>query len=474
MTEFYNPPSASVAFVDLATFGEFEGFTYGGPSASTWFVAGIMKSNWFSMVNVPLRSIGVAPIFGARRVSFGVTRQADYALKSTIRAKFPSIGFKSGVAAGPTVRWNDYLMHNLISHVQLEFNDLTVEEFDSYWLDVNFQFRCPGSKRDGYQQMIGMNGVFNAPVAAPGYIPGGTLMCPLPLFYAEDSGFSLPVAALPFNDVKLTFDFRDWKQLIQVDSKGAAVTVSDITTYTNNVADDTTPPALSNVEVWTAYAVVHQDERSKMGEAPRDMLIQQVQTIQPTPFKDITSRSSFDLRLAHAIRSFFFLAQNVSLQNEFGGTLGYENSNYTTLSSMLPIIAPNFAYDPISFATLSYENQSRMSDNAAYYSLETPWYWSTAIPTVTGYHAGSYALEMWGVFRQSGSTDYNKLANVSISYSSSPAAKLAAAGKYPDGTDILWPIGNQVPWKQQFNHIFMASNMNIVRASHGSLGFPAL
>jgi len=473
-SEFYNPPSASVAFIDLATFSELDGFLYGGPMASTWFVAGIIKSNWFSIVSVPLRSIGVAPIFGARRCSYQITRQADYALNSTLRAKFPSIGFKSVIESGPTVRWVDNLMHNLISHAQLEFNDLTVEEFDSWWLDVNFEFRCPGSKRTGYEQMIGNVASFNAPVAAPGFLIGGTLTCPLPFFYAEDSGFSLPVAALPFNDIKLTFDLRDWKQLIMVDPMGQSVTVNDITTYVNGVADNALSPALSNVDLWTHYAVVHQDERSKMGEAPRDMLIEQVQTIQPTPFKDITSRTSFDIRMAHAIRSFFFLAQNVSLQSQFGGIYGYEQSNYTTLSDVLTLVAPNAPFDPLAFATLSYENQSRMSDNTLYYSLETPWYWSDAIPQVTGYHAGSYSLKMWSVCHPAGSTNYSKLANVSISYNSSPAAKAAAAGLFPDGSNIIWPVGSQEVWKQQWNHIFMASNYNITRVSHGSLGFPAL
>ena len=31
--------TASVVFIDLATFAELEGFIYGGPNAITWFVA---------------------------------------------------------------------------------------------------------------------------------------------------------------------------------------------------------------------------------------------------------------------------------------------------------------------------------------------------------------------------------------------------------------------------------------------------
>lgn len=475
MTDFYSPPAASVGFIDLATFSEIEGFMYGGPMASTWFVAGVIKSNWFTIVSVPLRSIGIAPIFGARRCSYQITRQADYALKSTLKAKFPAIGFKSTIEDEATVRWVNNLMHNLVSHVQLEFNDLTVEEFDSWWLDVNFEFRCPGSKRIAYKNMIGAVTSFTEAVGPGAYLAGGPLVLPLPFFYTEDSGFSIPVAALPFNDIKITFDFRNWKELVMVDPLGSAATVNDITTYVNGVADDALAPALSNVEVWTHYAIVHQDERSKMGEAPRDMVISQVQTIHATPFKDISSRSSFDIRMAHSIRSFFFLAQNVSLQNTFNGIYGYEQSNYTTLSELSNKGDSYKPYDPLAYATLTYENQSRMSDSTLYYSLEVPWYWSDAAPEVTGYHAGSYALKMWTTCHPAGSTDYSKLANVSISYNASPAAKNAAQGLFPDGTNIIFETNPATdPWVQEWNHIFMANNLNIVRVSHGSLGFPAL
>jgi len=474
MTDFFNPAAPNIVFVDLATFSEVDGFLYGGPMASTWFVAGIIKSNWFGFVSVPLRSIGVAPIFGARRSPFGLTRQADYALNSTLRAKFPAIGFSANIEGGqPLLRWVNNLMHNLIKHVQLEFNDLTVEEFDCWWLDVNYEYRTEGAKRVAYKTMIGAIPTFTSPVGPGQFLPGGTLHGPLPFFYTNDSGFSLPVAALPFNEIKITFDFRDWKELIMIDPAGVAVTVNDVVTYVNGEAT-TDAPTLSNVEVWTHYAVVHQDERSKMGQAPRDIAMVQVQTIQATPFKDITSRTSFDIRMSHPIIAFFFLAQNVSLQNTFSGTLGHEQSNYTTLSDLLTTAAA-VHYDPLAYATLSYENQSRMSDITGYFSYIVPWYWSLAIPEVTGYHAGSYALQMWNACHPSGSSDYSKLANVSISYNGSPAAIQAAGGLYPDGSSIAFAsTPAQTAWRQSWNHVFMASNWNIGRVSHGSFGFPAL
>jgi hypothetical protein len=474
--------TASVSFIDLATFGELEGFIYGGPNAITWFVASVQKGNWFSQVPISLRNVGTTAQFGAQKATFSLSRQGDYVLSTFLRCRFPAIGFKSGlptILGGPTVRFVNNLMHNLVRHCQIEFNELVVQEFDNYWLDDNFEWRCPGNKRVGYLNMIGMVPQYITPVLPGSSIGGGFLSLPLPFFFGEDSGIALPVAALPFNDIKITYDFRDWTELVMVDPKTGAFTVSDLCTYINGVASNNTVPALSNVETFAHYAIVHNDERVKMGDAPRDILIHQIQETQVAPFKDVTSRSSFDIRLSHAIVLFTYKAMNNSLQARFNGSLGADWSNYTTQSSVLangvvppPVSSP--PADPIAYTNLFYENSVRLSYFSDYFSLTHPWYFSDAIAEETGYHIYSYALKPWDATRPSGSTDYSKLANVSIAHDSSTAAVAAAAGNYADGTAMNWPTLQSAAMIQSFQHVFCARNWNILRVANGSAGFPAL
>jgi hypothetical protein len=474
-----NTVTASVTFIDLATFGELEGFLYGGPHAITWFVASVQKANWFSHVPISLRNIGVNAQFGARKASFSLSRQGDYVLSSFLRVVFPAIGLKSTVddQSNATVRWVDNLMHNLVRHVQIEFNDLQVQEFDNYWLDDNFEWRCPGQKRQGYLNMIGMTSNYTTPVGPGSHCGGTALSLPLPFFYGEDSGIALPVAALPFNDVKITYDFRDWKELIIVNPGVASVTVNDVCVYVDGVASDNVLPSLSNVETYAHYAIVHNDERVKMGDAPRDILIHQVQETQVSPFKDITAgRSSFDLRLSHAIVVFTFKAQNISLAQKFNGIYGAEWSNYTTLSSVLPVPLLVSPADPIAFTTLFYENSVRLANSSDYFSLTHPWYFSDAIAENTGYHMYSYGLKPWDPTRPSASTDYSKLANVSLAHDPSVSATKAASTtnpQYENNDPILWPTADDI-FPQSFQHVFCARNWNIFRVANGSAGFPAL
>lgn len=485
--------TASVAFIDLATYSESEGFLYGGCNAITWFVASVQKANWFSHVPICLRNIGTTAQFGACKASFSLSRQGDYVLSTFLRARFPAIGFNATISAitapsGATVRWVDNLMHNLIKHVQIEFNDLQVQEFDSFWLDDNFEWRCLGHKRQGYLNMIGMVSTFTTPTGIGNYIPGGALNLPLPFFFGEDSGIALPVAALPFNDIKITYDFRDWKELVMVYpgtdltlNNGGPITVSTVVQYENGVPTDS-PPKLSCVETFAHYAIVHNDERVKMGDAPRDILIHQIQQTQCTPFKDPSCRSSFDIRLSHAIVLFTYKARNISLQNFFQGQYGYDQSNYTSLSTVLIDGSVNVTpqADPIAHTTLLYENTVRLNNSSDYFALVHPWYFSDAISETTGYHMHSYALKPWDPLRPSGSTNYSKLANVSIAHEPSFAMTQAYKGYYedvslanPTGTEINWPNDDTL-FKQSWEHIFAARNWNIFRIANGSAGFPSL
>ena len=466
--------NSSVSFIDLATFGEMEGFLYGGCRAVTWFVAAVQKGNWFSQIPISLRNVGASAQFGSSQTSFSLSRQGDYVLSAFLRVLFPSVGFKTTVTGLPRVRWTKNLMHNLVRHAKIEFNDLTVQEFSNYWLDDVYAFRCPAAKRIGYQNMIGAVSTYTTPVGPGTALGGGYLSLPLPFFFQEDSGVALPVAALPFNDIKLTFTFRDWKNLLIVDPAGTAANISSITTYVNGVAQDTTVPTLSNVECYAHYAVVHNDERVKMGDAPRDILIHQIQETQNTPFKDVSSRSSFDIRLSHAISMFTFKAQNTSLYTQFAGQYGEEHSNYTTLSEVYNASSVAGS-DPISHSHLFYENSVRLSNHSDYFALINPWYYSEAIPEETGYHMYSYALHPWDPVRPSGSTDFSKLANVSIAHDSSTPAIRAAAGFLEDGTTaIAWPISSSPAFRQTFHHVFCARNWNILRVANGSVGFPSL
>lgn len=468
--------SSQVTFIDLSTYAELEAFLYGGPYATTWFVGTVQKSNWFSLVPISLRQ-SQTPDFGSRNVSATINRNGDYVLQIWLRVQVPQVQLANDPDIFPdaTVRWTGKLGHNLFSRVFLTHNELTAQEFTSYWLDMYYQFKISASKRIGYRNMIGDIASFVIPVGINQPLgTGGFLNIPFPLWFGVDSGRALPVAALPFNETKLNYEFRNYKELLIV-FPGTAGAGGIRTATVNDVHVAGQPnqvPSLQNAETFALYAVVHNDERVKMGDAPRDILIHQLQQIQVQPFRDIASGQlqSFDIRLSHSIIGLYFAARNTTVQN-LKTNSGAEYSNYTT--------EPNGnGMDPIAFVKLLYENTLRLSMGADYFSMVSPYYSSSCVPDETGYHMWSYALDSCSL-NPCGSTNYSKLANVTITYNPSPAAQNAANPVAPvdsSGNPILWPdqLGVNQVMPQSWEHILIAPNHNIGRIANGSFGFPTL
>jgi hypothetical protein len=198
-----------------------------------------------------------------------------------------------------------------------------------------------------------------------------------------------------------------------------------------------------------------------MGCAPRDILIEQVQTAPVQTFNPLSNRGpSYDIRFAHAIKALFFAVRNTSTASEW--------SVYTNTSPKIGAGAVDFnppypsATDPILSTTLIYENTQRLSQMGSDYFAQVQPYFqpSAVIPVETGYHMYSYSLDFISLDPM-GSTNFGKLTNVSIVPYATDECVAAASGLNSTG-------GGYFPNKYSF--IVVAVNNNIIRISGGALG----
>lgn len=480
--------STAVGFVDMATFSELESFLYGGPYAVSYFIAGVQKANWFTIVPIQLRNNGTFG-FGCESVSACLNRSGDYVLNCWFRCEIPSIGYTNVTTpgGGNTVRWTRNLMHNLIKRVSITFNELTVEEFDNYWLDFNYMYRIPIQKEAGYRAMIGDVPSLTTGLLGnqgqnnnAGVLLGGHFTVPIPFWFGEDSGIALPIAALPFNDVKINYEFRHIDDLLVFNGPSAANNISALTAYKVEFSASTgqtvyTP--LTCIEfkcgyTYAHYAVIHNDERVKMGDAPRDMLIRQVQTVCGHDVQPGCTEYVFDIRLSHSVIQYFFALRNKSVKGEWSNYT--TNINYGVTPTIWPALQQGYSqwWDPIHSSHLIYENTTRLDFHADFYSLIHPYFFNDAIPSANGdlpglgTHMWTYALKNWDPLSPSGSTNYSKLANVQIRH------KLSNQAQYYTLLTSTLVTGSSVPLK--LHGVFAAQNWNIARVANGSLGHPTL
>lgn len=451
-------------FIDLATYDEIEKYMYGGnpDDVTAYFVKRTVKTTWFTQVPVVLSRSAGSPGFG-QEWSVNISRAGDYLLYSWLRVQIPSVTLAGGNQFGVNgrLRWTPNLMHNLNREISITFNDLAAERIDNFFLDFWAAFTVPAGKRNGYNNMIGNIDELIQPSAPGVAIPSVVLNLPIPLFFARDSGVALPTAALPYNEMRINFQFRNWNELLILDNVAAAPGTKPSTQplLTDLVAE----PVLGNTQVWANYSIVGNDERKRMACAPRNILMEQVQTSPLQTFAPATNPlPSYDIRFSHAIKVLFFAARNKTITSAW--------SNYTAASAVPgPVFvdfSPSGAVDPLSNITLIYENTQRLASMGAdYFALVNPYYHAPVIPLETGYHCYSYALDFYNL-DPTGSTNYGKLTNVSILPAASAGAITAANG--------TGGAGSGADYAQLFEFVTVAVNNNIIRISGGALGFPIL
>jgi len=454
-------------FIDLATFDEIEKYLYGGPDATAYFVRETRKATWFTQVPVVLSRAAGSPGFG-QEWSVSISRAGDYMLHTWLRVTIPEV--TSSSTSTIKLRWTRNLMHNLIRECSITFNDLIAARFDNYHLDFWSAFTVPEGKRNGYKNMIGDIDQLTQP---SGILPSATLNLPLPFFYSRDSGVALPTAALPYNEMRINFYFRDWNQLLIWQYGDGDLNEEGRKLVSTEQLKGGVPPVLGQTQVWANYAIVSNDERKRMACAPRDILIEQVQTAPRQSFTPATNpQQSFDIRFSHAIKVLFFAVRNA--------TFIAEGSNYVTTSPVqdgatfkVDFTPDTGANDPISVTSLIYENTNRLAQMGSdYFSLVNPYYHAPVIPAETGYHSYSYSLDFISLDPM-GSTNYGKLTNVSIVPEASARAILCAQGLGGPGGGGLQVVA-PTTFKQVYEFIVTAVNNNIIRVSGGALGFPVL
>lgn len=449
-------------FIDIATYDMIEQYMYLGDNSIAYFVRTMLKSTWFTQVPVLLSRNNGNSGFG-QDWSVSISRAGDYLIHTWLRVVLPSVTLKPGnqFGADGRLRWCKNIMHNLIEECSISFNDLVAARFDNYLLDSYSQFTVDASKRAGYEQMIGNIGDLIDPHAPGETIPSVVLNLPLPFFFTRDPGVSLPTAAIPFNEMHINFEFRDWKELLILDNSAATGAQVNVPV----AGTDIDIPVLQSVQVWANYAIVSNDERRKMGRTVREMLIEQVQSAPKQTFNPKNNANpTYDLRYSHAVKAMFFKVRNTTFGNQW--------SNYTTAC---PVVTPTttaidyesqYARDPIKQTSLIYENTNRFTNMGSdYFSLVNPFYHAPAIPTETGYHLYSYSLKFHDLDPM-GSTNYGKLANVSINPTASDDAVVAANGTGPALSGTNFP--------QTFEFIDMVINNNIGRVAGGVFGFPVM
>lgn len=394
-TKMSGSNTATIVYVDLSTFDEIEELLYAGASAANIFHARITKCVWFGMIPIRLRHTGTRN-FG-ESFTFTQPRQGDYATYTWARITLPALTADAGTA--DRIAWADDIGHAIFQEIQFSVNDIPLQKNSQLYLEHRAHHSVDASHWNLYQNMIGNKTSLTTPATS---IAQDTINVPLWPFY-QKAGAAFPHSCIPFADIKWEFTLRAFDKLVQVQGD----TLSNVL---SGAGYDTAPPSLVGFELWTNYAVLTQDMRSRMGAIPRQMLIDQVQETGKTMTATDGAETNIDLRFSYHMVWLTFVAQNQTRAGTLAGvapqTAGYQYTNYTD-----DVDADG--NDPIASASILYENSDRL-DNMPndYYSQIVPFYHFEAAPRKTGFH--TWALAYFGnSYNPTGGIDASRMFNMS-------------------------------------------------------------
>lgn len=186
--------------------------------------------------------------------------------------QFPPSGYDASCTAlGYEFQWIDNIGYNLIDHVDIVINNVTVQTLTGEWLKMYSYLTHDTTKRNVIDQMVGnvpeLNDPANAydrmrqyphavtPTTLPTTMPFTTtpepsirsrqLVIPLHFWFCENPGLVLPLVSLQNSEVFINVTFRPLNQLytvIDVNPLVATVTVQTVVSNGSSITFTTATP----------------------------------------------------------------------------------------------------------------------------------------------------------------------------------------------------------------------------------------
>ena len=247
-TLYYNIMTGG-GLMQLVAYGA-QDFYLTGNAQITYFKVVYRRHTNFATESVEQTFNGSAT-FGGKAVC-NIQRSGDLITKMYLNAQI------SGKNEGDWA-WVSRVGHALIQDVTLDIGGTTVDKQYGDWLNIWYELARNHAHDRGYDKMIG-----NSPELTT--IGGGekkvNLWVPLQFACCRNDGLALPVIALQYHDIKISFTFERLERLVNRASN-----------FTVSTADF----KMEAASLFVDYVYLDDEERKKFAQASHEYLFEQLQ-----------------------------------------------------------------------------------------------------------------------------------------------------------------------------------------------------
>ena len=301
-----------------------------------------------------------------KKTSVVIARNGDLISRMYLLVKVPKLDQEQGT--NTKVSWTSGFGNALIKSVSVEIGGQEIDKHYGEWLDIWHQLNLTGDKKKSYNNMI-----LNGSKLIDSTLKKGdelTLYVPLAFWFNVNPGLALPLIALQYHEVKLTFDFEEANYLIRSN-------VEDITSVKSKLNGGTAADLkMNSCDLLVDYIYLDTDERRRFAQVSHEYLIEQVQFTGNESIESGTSSVNLDLNYNHPVKSLHWVIQDNTftqvksvdkVNDNKRKDSGNQKLRYDSLSTL------NDANDTFKTAKLQLNGQDRFAErDSNYFRLVQP------------------------------------------------------------------------------------------------------
>lgn len=240
--------------MQLVAYGAQDFYLTGNPQI-TFFKVVYRRHTNFATESIEQTFNGSATFSG--KAVCNIQRSGDLITKMYLRTVLsgPSVtGERTGKWA-----WVSRVGHALINDIVLEIGGTQIDKHYSDWLNIWQELARNFAQDRGYNIMIG-----NTPeqTTLASSHKNVTLWIPVQFACCRNDGLALPVIALQYHDIKVTFDFNPVSQLIN---------------RTSNFTIQSGDFQMNSTSLFVDYVYLDNEERKRFAQASHEYLFEQLQ-----------------------------------------------------------------------------------------------------------------------------------------------------------------------------------------------------
>ena len=263
----------------------------------------------------------------------------------------------------------NYLGLRLLKSVVIEIGGQQIDKHYSDWLYIWNELSLPVGKREGYNSMVGAEGVSAS---------NKTLYIPLEFWFCRNVGLALPLIALQYHEVKVKIEFETKINCV-CKTTGAEADTNDLTDV----------PNITNVSLWVDYIFLDTDERRRFAQLSHEYLIEQLQFTGTETLNPGSNRVK--LNFNHPCKELIWVAKLASPVNIHSRWYDYTN---TDIADGNKYVLDDLCTNPFKDAILQLNGNDRFAlRKGSYFNYVQPYQHHSNISKNHGINVYSFALK---------------------------------------------------------------------------------